>query len=102
MRDLSQLKPLKIIVIPDGVFTDDAESVITHVAQQLGHPGVHTAPWDVGIQCFQVSDDEPERNYLRNLITSLSKGGQMIELGTLLILCLGAEMGAKYSMPTGY
>ncbi|KAL2871875.1 uncharacterized protein BJX67DRAFT_369394 [Aspergillus lucknowensis] len=76
MRDLSrlapqgrdsELKPLNIIVITDGVFTDDAESVIVNVARQLDHPSVQAVPWQVGIQFFQVGDDEPAREYLQKL-----------------------------------
>ncbi|KAL2859122.1 uncharacterized protein BJX67DRAFT_368940 [Aspergillus lucknowensis] len=76
MRDLSrltsqgresELKPLNIIVITDGVFTDDAESVIVDVARQLDHPNVRAVPWQVGIQFFQVGDDEPAREYLQKL-----------------------------------
>jgi hypothetical protein len=82
MRDLSQLtlegreselKPLNIIVITDGVFTDDAESVIVKVARELDHPELHAAPWPVGIQLFQVGDDEPARRYLQNLDDELVK-----------------------------
>jgi uncharacterized protein YegL len=82
MRDLSRLtsqgresetKPLNIIVITDGVFTDDAESVIVSVARQLDHPNVQAAPWQVGIQFFQVGDDEPAREYLQNLDDELVK-----------------------------
>ncbi|KAL5338493.1 hypothetical protein BJX70DRAFT_199780 [Aspergillus crustosus] len=76
MRNLSQLasqgreaeiKPLNIIVITDGVFTDDAETVIVNVAKQLDNPNVQAAPWQVGIQFFQVGDDKQAREYLQTL-----------------------------------
>ncbi|KAL2818392.1 hypothetical protein BJX63DRAFT_73654 [Aspergillus granulosus] len=82
MRDLSrltaqgresELKPLNVIVITDGVFTDDAESVIVNVAQRLDHPNLQAVPWQVGIQFFQVGDDEPARAYLQNLDDELVK-----------------------------
>jgi hypothetical protein len=69
----SEIKPLNIIVITDGVFTDDAESVIVSVARQLDHPNVQAAPWQVGIQFFQVGDDELAREYLQNLDDELVK-----------------------------
>ncbi|KAL2833935.1 hypothetical protein BJY01DRAFT_224872 [Aspergillus pseudoustus] len=69
----SELKPLNIIVITDGVFTDDAESVIVNVARQLDNPNVQAAPWQVGIQFFQVGDDESAREYLQNLDDELVK-----------------------------
>ncbi|KAL2782552.1 hypothetical protein BJX66DRAFT_345733 [Aspergillus keveii] len=82
MRDLSRLtsqgrgseiRPLNIIVITDGIFTDDAESVIVSVARQLDHSSVQAPPWQVGIQFFQVGDDEPAREYLQNLDDELVK-----------------------------
>ncbi|KAL4913501.1 hypothetical protein BDW62DRAFT_192339 [Aspergillus aurantiobrunneus] len=63
----SEIKPLNIIVITDGVFTDDAESVIVGVARQLDDPSVQAAPWQVGIQFFQVGDDQSAREYLEKL-----------------------------------
>lgn len=65
----TELKPLNIIVITDGVFTDDAETVIVGVARQLDQAGagVPAVPWQVGIQFFQVGDDEAAREYLQAL-----------------------------------
>ncbi|KAL3481985.1 hypothetical protein BJX99DRAFT_217923 [Aspergillus californicus] len=82
MRDLgkftalgreSEVKPLNIIVITDGVFTDDAETVIVKIAQQLDHSSLQAVPWQVGIQFFQVGDDEPARKYLEALDDELSR-----------------------------
>ncbi|KAL4873880.1 hypothetical protein BDV12DRAFT_159782 [Aspergillus spectabilis] len=76
MRNLSQLtsqgreseiKPLNIIIITDGVFTDDAETVIVNVARQLDSPSVQAVPWQVGIQFFQVGDDQQAREHLQAL-----------------------------------
>lgn len=63
----SELKPLNIIVITDGVFTDDAETVIVNAARQLDHPNVQAVPWQVGIQFFQVGNDRAAREYLEAL-----------------------------------
>lgn len=63
----SELKPLNIIVITDGVFTDDAEAVIVNAARKLDHPNVQAAPWQVGIQFFQVGDDRDAREFLEAL-----------------------------------
>ncbi|KKK20378.1 hypothetical protein ARAM_003102 [Aspergillus rambellii] len=83
MRDLERLaargeeaasvKPLNIIVITDGVFTDDAESVVVQVARQLDLPGLQTVPWQVGIQFFQVGDDPAASLYLQTLDDELEK-----------------------------
>ncbi|KAL4785875.1 hypothetical protein BJX76DRAFT_355640 [Aspergillus varians] len=63
----SELKPLNIIVITDGVFTDDAESIIVNVAKQLDDPKVQAVSWQVGIQFFQVGDDQSAKQYLEAL-----------------------------------
>ncbi|KAI9373099.1 hypothetical protein BJX61DRAFT_533426 [Aspergillus egyptiacus] len=63
----SELKPLNVIVITDGVFTDDAESVIVGVAKQLDSPSIQAVPWQVGIQFFQVGDDRQAKDYLQTL-----------------------------------
>ncbi|KAL4880984.1 hypothetical protein BJY04DRAFT_190553 [Aspergillus karnatakaensis] len=63
----SELKPLNIIVITDGVFTDDAETVIVNVARQLDKPSMQAVPWQVGIQFFQVGDDQQAQKYLQSL-----------------------------------
>ncbi|KAL4799147.1 hypothetical protein BDV19DRAFT_356069 [Aspergillus venezuelensis] len=69
----SEIKPLNIIVITDGVFTDDAESIIVNVARQLDHPSVQAVPWQVGIQFFQVGDDRAAMEYLQSLDDELTK-----------------------------
>ena len=48
--DFDSLKLLNIIVITDGVPTDDPESVIVSIAAKLDKLG--TPPWQVGIQFF--------------------------------------------------
>ncbi|KAL5049559.1 hypothetical protein BDW71DRAFT_204270 [Aspergillus fruticulosus] len=63
----SELKPLNIIVITDGVFTDDAESVIVSAARQLDDPNIQAVPWQVGIQFFQVGDDQQAKEFLQTL-----------------------------------
>ncbi|OQD85030.1 hypothetical protein PENANT_c011G02545 [Penicillium antarcticum] len=54
--DRFYVRPVNIIVITDGVFTDDAESVIMGVARKLDL--IDAIAWQVGIQFFQVGDDE--------------------------------------------
>ncbi|KAL6237800.1 hypothetical protein BDW75DRAFT_203157 [Aspergillus navahoensis] len=63
----SELKPLNIIVITDGVFTDDAESVVVSAARQLDDPIVQAVPWQVGIQFFQVGNDQQAKEFLQTL-----------------------------------
>ncbi|KAJ5091260.1 hypothetical protein NUU61_006130 [Penicillium alfredii] len=61
------VKPVNIIAITDGEFTDDAESVIVQVARTLDHPRCNALPWQVGIQFFQIGADEHVRRYLEEL-----------------------------------
>ncbi|KAL4934468.1 uncharacterized protein BDV17DRAFT_249325 [Aspergillus undulatus] len=68
-----EVKPLNIIVITDGVFTDDAESIIVDVARRLDSAAVQAVPWQVGIQFFQVGDDKSAMQYLQTLDDELTK-----------------------------
>lgn len=67
------VKPINIITITDGEFTDDAESVIVQVAKTLDNPRVNALPWQVGIQFFQIGDDASVRRYLQELDDDLGK-----------------------------
>lgn len=67
------VKPLNIIVITDGVFTDDAESVIVDAAKRLDGPRCNAVPWQVGIQFFQIGQDEAARQHLQELDDELGK-----------------------------
>lgn len=66
-----QVKPINIITITDGEFTDDAESVLVQVARQLDQPKYCRPPWQVGIQFFQIGSDEDVRQYLQHLDDNL-------------------------------
>ncbi|GFF46726.1 hypothetical protein IFM51744_06391 [Aspergillus udagawae] len=75
LRDPARfVKPLNIIAITDGVFTDDAESVIVDVAKRLD--ACRAVPWQVGIQFFQIGDDEGARRYLEDLDDELGHMAQ--------------------------
>jgi len=67
------IKPLNIIVITDGVASDDVESVIINAAKKLDKwdaPG-----WQVGIQFFQVGNEEGAAQALRELDDDLAEIG---------------------------
>ena len=68
-----QAKPLNIIVITDGVPTDDEESVIISVAKKLDKLGAE--PWQVGIQFFQVGEEAGAAEHLRELDDSIKETG---------------------------
>ena len=64
------LKPLNIIVITDGVPSDDVESVIVSAARKLD--SMSAEPWQVGIQFFQVGREPEARDMLTELDDALS------------------------------
>ncbi|KAJ6160497.1 hypothetical protein N7470_003893 [Penicillium chermesinum] len=65
------VKPINVITITDGEFTDDAESIIVDVARKLDK--IHALPWQVGIQFFQIGDDQGVQRYLQELDDDLGK-----------------------------
>ena len=67
------IKPLNIIVITDGVPTDDVESVIISIAKKLDK---WDAPaWQVGIQFFQVGEERGAAEALRELDDGIAELG---------------------------
>ena len=65
------VKPINIIAITDGEFTDDAETIIVDVARKLDK--LNALPWQVGIQFFQIGDDQNVQRYLQELDDDLGK-----------------------------
>jgi hypothetical protein len=65
------VRPLNIIVITDGVPTDDVESVIVSAARKLD--SLNAQPWQVGIQFFQVGNEPEAAEDLRDLDDALSE-----------------------------
>lgn len=74
------VKPVNIIVITDGEFTDNAESVIKMVARDLDQPGLRALPWQVGIQFFQIGNDANVRRYLQLLDDELGRDERMRDI----------------------
>ena len=68
------MKPLNVIVVTDGVPSDDVESVIVAAARKLDR---WEAPaWQVGVQFFQVGEERGAAEALRELDDGLgSQGG---------------------------
>jgi von Willebrand factor type A domain len=65
------VRPVNIIVITDGVFSDDAESVILNAARTLDR--CQTIPWQVGIQFFQIGSDAAAQKHLEQLDDDLGR-----------------------------
>ncbi|MCJ1265117.1 hypothetical protein MMC22_004992 [Lobaria immixta] len=68
-----EVKPLNIIVITDGQPSDDPESVIINAAKKLD--ALEAPPWQVGIQFFQVGQEEGAAEALRDLDDALVERG---------------------------
>jgi len=69
-REGDSVKPLNIIVITDGVPSDDVESVIISAAKKLDRADVPA--WQVGIQFFQVGEERGAAEHLRSLDDDLA------------------------------
>lgn len=67
--DNSGMKPINMIVITDGVPTDDPESVIISIAKKLD--ALEAPPYQVGIQFFQVGNERGAAQALQELDDSL-------------------------------
>jgi uncharacterized protein YegL len=65
------LKPLNIIVITDGVPSDDVETIIVSAAKKLDSWGAE--PAQVGIQFFQVGNEQEAAEDLQELDDALSE-----------------------------
>ena len=66
-------KPLNIIVITDGVPSDDVESVVLNAAKKLEE--ADAPAWQVGIQFFQVGNERGAAESLRELDDGLMEMG---------------------------
>ncbi|KAB8437398.1 hypothetical protein FH972_025076 [Carpinus fangiana] len=66
-------KPINIIVITDGVPADDVETVLINTAQKLDR--MDAEPWQIGVQFFQVGEEEGAREHLEGLDDELSRMG---------------------------
>lgn len=71
--DGTDVKPINVIVITDGVPSDDPESVLLSVAQKLDK--FEAPPHQVGIQFFQVGNEPGAAEALRALDDDLAELG---------------------------
>lgn len=98
-----EVKPLNVIVVTDGVPSDDVESVLLRAAQKLD--ALDAEPWQLGVQFVQVGEEQGAKEHLEGLdddLSSLGKGcrdivdtvpfvqGQGLTAETILKVVLGA------------
>ena len=70
-RNPSGTKPVNVIVITDGEAHDDVAGVIMDIAKKLDK--WEAPPWQVGIQFFQIGNDEQARKMLKDLDDELGR-----------------------------
>ena len=66
LRKDKSIKPMNVIVITDGVPSDDVEGPIIAAAESL-HKMTEIEPWQIGIQFFQVGNERGAREHLKKL-----------------------------------
>ncbi|CZT40258.1 uncharacterized protein RSE6_00133 [Rhynchosporium secalis] len=66
-----ELKPLNLIVLTDGVPSDDVESVLLSAAKKLDK--LDAPPFQIGVQFFQVGNEEGAKEALEELDDGLSE-----------------------------
>lgn len=71
--DATDVKPVNVITITDGVPSDDPEAVLLSVAQRLD--AIQAPPYQLGVQLFQVGDEPGAAESLRMLDDELSSLG---------------------------
>lgn len=71
MASGKELKPLNLIVLTDGVPSDDLESVLLSAAKKLDK--LDAPPFQVGVQFFQVGNEEGAKEALMELDDGLSE-----------------------------
>ncbi|RDW85845.1 hypothetical protein BP5796_04170 [Coleophoma crateriformis] len=66
-----EMKPLNLIVLTDGVPSDDVESVLLSAAKKLDR--LDAPPFQIGVQFFQVGNEEGAKEALQELDDDLSE-----------------------------
>ncbi|KAI5456134.1 hypothetical protein BGZ63DRAFT_435476 [Mariannaea sp. PMI_226] len=70
-NSMEDVKPVNIIVITDGMPTDNLEEIVIHYAKMLDE--LMAPPHQVGIQFFQVGDNSEATRSLDHLDNEISK-----------------------------
>lgn len=86
------MKPLNIIVITDGMPTDDPESVIIAAARKLDQ--LEAPAWQVGIQFFQVGNEIGATEALKELDDGLAEMGNVRDMVDTVPFAAGQRLSA--------
>ena len=76
------MKPINIIVLTDGVLTDDLESVFLAAAKRLDH--INAPSWQVDVHFLQVSNEQEAQEALIKLDDML-RGSGGIKLRNMVV-----------------
>ena len=81
-ENMDSTKPVNVIVITDGCPTDDPESIIVQYAKKLDQ--IEAPPYQVGIQFFQVGEENGAAEALKDLDDNLTDRGirDMVDTAT--------------------
>merc|ERR1711977_234166 len=91
-----ELKPLNLIVLTDGVPSDDVESVLLSAAKKLDK--LEAPPFQIGVQFFQVGNEEGAKEALEELDDGLS---ELVEGGVRDIVDTVTWTGGRSSSDGG-
>lgn len=91
--DGTDVKPINVIMITDGVASDDPESVLVSVAQKLDK--LEAPPHQVGVQFFQVGNEPGASEALRALDDDLADLGGGVRDMVDTVTFGGARGGAR-------
>ncbi|KAK2629161.1 hypothetical protein QTJ16_002264 [Diplocarpon rosae] len=95
MAARGEMKPLNLIVLTDGVPSDDVESVLLSAAKKLDK--LEAPPFQVGVQFFQVGNEDGAKEALEELDDGLS---ELVEGGVRDIVDTVTWTGGR-SLPDG-
>ncbi|KAI5466965.1 hypothetical protein BGZ63DRAFT_418708 [Mariannaea sp. PMI_226] len=76
--NMEDVKPINIIVITDGMPTDNLEEIVIYYAEMLDR--LMAPPHQVGIQFFQVGDNPEATQSLDHLDNEISKKGNVRDM----------------------
>lgn len=96
MAEGRDLKPLNLIVLTDGVPSDDVESVLLSAAKKLDK--LEAPPFQIGVQFFQVGNEEGAKEALEELDDGLS---ELVEGGVRDIVDTVTWTGGRSSSDGG-
>lgn len=88
------VKPLYVIAITDGAFTDDAVKELIRAGKRLNR--CRAVPWQLYVQFLQVGQDEGARMFLEVLEGDLKREREREGMRREMVVFPGKEMEYNY------